>query len=133
MSTKLTCQELDAIHGKIYSHTWCYMEPYVVRVVGWTKSKIIVEPVPLISQQYTAKVDIDWIKKNPINKVPLKKAPRKTNLTLLSVCKEDVKDNGQKEEEEGKEEEAAQKIGLITKGMYYGLRDLTQTFNWCDY
>ena len=122
MSTKLTQQQLDSIFGKIFSCTNYCRSPYVVRVIGFTNAKIIVEPIPMIYDlSKSAIIDQDWVKNNPCNEIPLKTIAEDSNSCTLSIFKvKQTEDSGV----------VTEVIYLIRKADLYAQCKVDDVFTW---
>lgn len=63
--------------GSVYVSTPSYSEPVARRVVGYTKTMVITEPVPVVSNYHpgggTHTIDNTWLLNNPVSDVVVSK------------------------------------------------------------
>ena len=80
--------ELDVMLGRLFKAGSCYSCPHVVRIVGWTQTRILVEDVPVIRNNGrdggSAHIDNDWLAEHVITS-PVHEAKR-TYLSVISGC-----------------------------------------------
>ncbi len=76
--------------GSLYSNYNCYRRNDVVRIVGYTKARVIVEAVKVINDSHidggNDVIDEQWLKDNPVKEVKKRSSP---NHTLMMIKKSD--------------------------------------------
>ena len=80
-----------SLFGKIFVCRNSYSAPEMIRVVGFTKKKVIVENVPVISIHSrfgsTHRADTEWLNQNPLIE-PITKSNSSCTLMMIK-CEED--------------------------------------------
>lgn len=99
--------------GAVYMNINSYRAPDVVRVVGRTAKKVIVEPVPVITQDsHSHTIDFAWLQAHPVTQAATKSNQGNYKLMI------------------------AKDTGLASGRDYYGrvdANDLTRTYQSCEY
>lgn len=127
---KLKTEPLDLkpYLGKIFVQTHSYRRPDLIRVIGYTAKRLIVESVPVHVEkgEYCGTLNESWLEKNPVDlKHPVTKSEKNESLAKL-MSDSDL-------EEEGETFKKSNGLSLLYEGNIYSELQNQKCWSWCEY